>query len=332
MNELLYPKSRELVPAGAAIVVGQRVHCILYGGQYGIVSAVHGPQAPASVGNIAGVMSYGGKATFDIVFSDHLSLKLPEAIIRGVQWRVYAEVASADEIAEAKAVCQGNIAEKAMKEKLAEQRREAARENHLLANPHLKPIKDSGLSPGKCAAMNIRLELRKAFPSTKFSVRSEYDKVDISWSYGPTTREVEAIVDKYQGGSFNGMEDIYEYNENATFAHVFGDPKYVFCHRHLGDGLENYDIVAKAYCEMYGLKYEGVNGKMESIGCYATEFARSVLYGTSYSCGEADRVIITGIVKLPSEKKRGHQIADYYEAKYQVIDKKKGGARHNVAE
>ncbi len=61
----------------------------------------------------------------------------------------------------------------------------------------------------------IKAELKKAFPKTKFSVRySSFaggNSVDIRWSLGPTVKQVDAITDKYQYGSFNGMEDLYEY-------------------------------------------------------------------------------------------------------------------------
>lgn len=64
------------------------------------------------------------------------------------------------------------------------------------------------------AAKAIKEELKKQYPTVKFSVKSENysmgDNVSVSWCDGPTCREVEKITDKYQYGSFNGMEDIYE--------------------------------------------------------------------------------------------------------------------------
>ncbi len=65
-------------------------------------------------------------------------------------------------------------------------------------------------------AQAIRRELKENFPSVKFTVRSENfsmgDAVRIAWIDGPQTKQVEEITDKYQYGSFNGMEDIYEYS------------------------------------------------------------------------------------------------------------------------
>lgn len=71
------------------------------------------------------------------------------------------------------------------------------------------------ISSQAAAAKAIRAELKAAFPTVKFSVKSESfaggDAVDISWIDGPTRKEVEAITGKYQYGSFDGMQDLYEY-------------------------------------------------------------------------------------------------------------------------
>lgn len=69
-----------------------------------------------------------------------------------------------------------------------------------------------------CASA-IKAELKAAFPSIKFSVKSEIfaggDAVRISYEDGVSTSKIEAIVKKYQYGHFNGMEDIYE-NSNVN--------------------------------------------------------------------------------------------------------------------
>ena len=68
------------------------------------------------------------------------------------------------------------------------------------------------------ASAAIKEELKKAFPTTKFSVTSEIfaggNSVDISWTNGPTTDRVKEYSNKYQYGHFNGMEDIYEYTNS----------------------------------------------------------------------------------------------------------------------
>ena len=68
-------------------------------------------------------------------------------------------------------------------------------------------------------AAAIKAELKAAFPNCKFSVTSDSfsggDATRIHWTDGPTSKEVEAITSKYQYGSFNGMEDIYEYSKRS---------------------------------------------------------------------------------------------------------------------
>lgn len=67
-------------------------------------------------------------------------------------------------------------------------------------------------------AKAVRTELKKAFPTVKFSVTSDTfsmgDAVRIYYTDGPLTSKVDAVVKKYQYGQFNSMEDIYE-NTNS---------------------------------------------------------------------------------------------------------------------
>jgi len=76
------------------------------------------------------------------------------------------------------------------------------------------------LSPHAATAHAIRQELKKAFPATKFSVTSSSysggDSVVVNWQNGPTYKDVDSVVDKYQYGHFNCMEDIYENSNNRT--------------------------------------------------------------------------------------------------------------------
>lgn len=63
-------------------------------------------------------------------------------------------------------------------------------------------------------AQAIKKELKIVFPWVKFSCVydsfSMGDSVHISWENWPTEMEVKKIVWKYQYGSFNSYEDIYE--------------------------------------------------------------------------------------------------------------------------
>ncbi len=71
---------------------------------------------------------------------------------------------------------------------------------------------DCGKSNHARVAANIRAELAAKFPGYKFSVTagqaSMMDEVNVRWNFGPTVKEVDAIVDKYAYGTFDGMQDL----------------------------------------------------------------------------------------------------------------------------
>lgn len=64
----------------------------------------------------------------------------------------------------------------------------------------------------KCSKA-IREELKKEFPGVKFKVNSEGGSaINIYYVDGPSYEEVDKIVGKYEMGHFDGMEDIYNYD------------------------------------------------------------------------------------------------------------------------
>src|SRR3546814_11207138 len=85
-----------------AIVIGTRISCGLRWAGRATLFAIVGEQRPQSVRIAGGVMHSGGNASFSVVFDNgSISKAVPECIIRGVQWRVLDETASAEDIAEA---------------------------------------------------------------------------------------------------------------------------------------------------------------------------------------------------------------------------------------
>lgn len=85
--------------------------------------------------------------------------------------------------------------------------------HHQTTNKKKNKIMKSTVA--QCAAA-IRSELKSTFPGVKFSVTSESfsmgNAVRISYTDGPIKDAVEDVVAKYQYGSFNSMEDLYEYS------------------------------------------------------------------------------------------------------------------------
>lgn len=82
---------------------------------------------------------------------------------------------------------------------------------------------------GTDTAKLIRFALADKFPGAKFSVRSDYNSVNISWVDGPSESAVDAITSRYHGGGFDGMIDM-EYSSDhwllpdgtSVFAHTGG--------------------------------------------------------------------------------------------------------------
>lgn len=224
--------------------VGQVVHCILYGGKDGVISAIHGTQDPASIKSLGGgCVVMGGRATIDVAFPEYVSRGIPEGIVRGVQWYISNTIETKEVIDSCL-----EIANEAVDQEKEKQRKEGEEKTNIKVGlpakyPYLTP-KNNGISSHALGAKNLRIELKRAFPRIKFSVRSESysggDSINVGWTDGPLTEDVEKISNKYQEGSFDGMIDLYEYDHSNVWPDVFGGAKYVFENRH-----ESTELLAK---------------------------------------------------------------------------------------
>jgi len=250
------------------IQIGTRVHCILYGGKDGVIYDIHGEQSPntcRSLGGGVGVM--GGAADFDIVWEDGTeSRRTPECLVRSsVQWTVYDKPpATAEEIATMRsaAVLESN---RRADEAKAKADKFAADCKSLRADRRFSNLKQ--ITPGQYvgaafAAANLRKQLKEVFPGVKFSVRSDSfsggDSIKVSWTDGPTSKEVDRIADRYSAGSFDGMEDIYNYAASA-WTTVFGDAKYV--HTQRSYSLEFLTTAVETVCKEFGWPLLEVRGE-----------------------------------------------------------------------
>jgi hypothetical protein len=128
------------------------------------------------------------------------------------------------------------------------------------AFPYLVPV-GGKVDSLVAAAKNMRIELARAFPGVKFSVKSRRfsggDSIDVSWTDGPTGDQVDAIIDRYSAGSFDGMQDLYTY-ERSAWTDAFGDAKYVNSRRDASDKAVASAI--RTVCAKYGvnLKQRGI--------------------------------------------------------------------------
>lgn|SRR3990167_4513970 len=173
-----------------------------------------------------------------------------------------------------------HIKELAQKENMERQavNKENAKTRILKENPSLEPVKSGSYPSAKLAAKNIRIELKKAFPGVKFSVRSEMfsggDSVDIGWTDGPTEQEVKKISNKYEGGSFDGMTDSYTYETNIyrnAWTETFGDAKYVHENRHLSQEFMDHKAKELGYPNAV---YNPNTGDYSGVDMQTSEYIR----------------------------------------------------------
>jgi hypothetical protein len=127
---------------------------------------------------------------------------------------------------EAEAVMEAKRKEQAVKDAIVQ-------EQLLVKYPHLTRLTND-ISRHALAAVNIRKELKEAFPTIQFTVTTSSfsggNDCRVGWDEGPTSKQVEAITNKYKTGEFDSMEDIYRYS-SSVFNSLFGGVKYLFCER-----------------------------------------------------------------------------------------------------
>lgn len=98
----------------------------------------------------------------------------------------------------------------------------------------------------------VRATLKAAYPAVIFSVKSRSfaggDDVNVDWTDGPTTEAVNALIKEYEGGTFDGMQDLYEYRNDSP---KHPTAKYVFGNRHFSK--EAYATHRAVVCAKYDI-------------------------------------------------------------------------------
>jgi len=98
-------------------------------------------------------------------------------------------------------------------------------------------------------AKKIRKELKKEFPGVKFSVRSSRysggSSVDIHWTDSVSYDKVNSITSKFQGGYFDGMQDMYISGAYSYEGSLYSGAKYVSCSRDLSENYNKMIIIQK---------------------------------------------------------------------------------------
>lgn len=140
------------------------------------------------------------------------------------------------------------------------------------------------------AAASIKKELATAFPGVKFSVRSKSfsmgNSVDVSWELGPTTKEVDAILDKYVEGHFDGMTDYYEYGrdeQTRAFQAAHGSAKYVHGSRSMPEGL--FERLCQDIAQHFGMEFTSQWQRRENDSLGLGDYAHRAFSSTSFPPG-----------------------------------------------
>lgn len=179
-------------------------------------------------------------------------------------WTVTSRIMPADELKDALAAAERNRVRLEAERKAAAEikAKEAATERAALIEKYgrkLDLVKPGQYASAAHGSKNLKKELAAAFPGVKFSVRSSTfsggDSIDVSWTLGPTQKEVEAITGKYQEGHFNGMEDIYEFSHDNQWPGLFGGAKFVSESRHTPPEL--FEQIGRALCALQRVEYNG---------------------------------------------------------------------------
>jgi hypothetical protein len=247
------------------LVVGQKVHCTLYGGKDGFITSIEGEQKPESVKSLlGGVGVTGGNAHINIAFHDHFS-NVPESLVRGsVQWSIYDTVISSDllnaKIQQTQACIDSRkeLADNAENAKQAEELRQHTAPEYA----YLKPCEKYDTT---ATAKNIRLHLKKMYPSVKFSVRKEHhSSIGVTWTDGPFKADIEETLSNFKNISGYRVDDSTEYSKHAW---IFGVVDYLHVSRdHSDTSLQ--DAIGKINAKF---KVEGTvemfkNGRFPPLG------------------------------------------------------------------
>lgn len=215
---------------------GQRVHCILYGGRDGVMTAIQGTPSPETCRPLLGFGVTGGNARVEILWDNGTRSTVPESLVRcSVQWKLLPEVWTEEQI---------QASEKHLIEETARREAEAAlKEANIRAQCDLLKKEYPSLLTAEAepldrlrAITNLRKLLKLTWPKVKFSVKKTDSSIEVSWIDGPTDSQVGAIGHRFEAGHFNGMEDIYEYRDCA-WTRLFGKVQYVNCRRKFSDIL-----------------------------------------------------------------------------------------------
>jgi Large polyvalent protein associated domain 29 len=101
----------------------------------------------------------------------------------------------------------------------------------------------------------LRKALKEAFPTTKFAVRpnsyADGVSVDVHWTDGPPSKEVQVLCNRFEGADFDGMQDLKTPHKHVVKGqHIQYGADFVFAHRILSVAFLT--KIVRASCTQFG--------------------------------------------------------------------------------
>ena len=139
-------------------------------------------------------------------------------------------------------------------------------------------------------AVLIRAALKQAFAGTKFSVRTSYysmgSHVRVSWTDGPAPRQIDAVIGRFCGKTFDGMDDSTHYHDTdheGRRVHFSGSQP------HTSREVTDFDARVAAAKTMILATCDGITGEpgREQFGRqWVNDLARAMVWGADYRQAE----------------------------------------------
>lgn len=88
-------------------------------------------------------------------------------------------------------------------------------------------------------ARKLRLDLKRTFPDTKFSVSTQkqarISSIQVSWYDGPMLCHVRPVATYYEGADIDGMQDMKRKKHYMYEGSAYSGADFIFCNRTLSD-------------------------------------------------------------------------------------------------
>lgn len=144
----------------------------------------------------------------------------------------------------------------------------------------------------------IKKTLKQRYPNIKFSVKSDCfsggDSVDIYWTDGPAYSQVDNFTSRYQGGYFDGMEDMYHYtttlsvNEKGKIEEL-PSSKFVHCNRKISTEIR--EKITLKVAEMFDINLNDTQDAYKKLGRHIDQFVYQIYWNIDFTKISIDELL-----------------------------------------